>query len=208
VSETDGNGTSTTDGTNVTFVPTSNFIGAATIGYTIMNNIGESSSSTITVTVTNIPPLANPDSVTVAPNSVNNVLNPLANDMVETPGGSLGLVSVSETDGNGTAAISGTNVLFTPTTDFTGTATIDYTITDNVGGTNSSVITASVGSVTPIPVNAQLSNGNVILTWTNSAFDLQFSTNVVGPYVTIPDATSPYTNMMTTNSMGFFRLVH
>ncbi|HTX20310.1 MAG TPA: Ig-like domain-containing protein, partial [Candidatus Aquilonibacter sp.] len=208
VSETDGNGTSTTDGTNVTFVPTSNFIGAATIGYTIMNNIGESSSSTITVTVTNVPPLANPDSVTVAPNSVNNVLNPLANDMVETPGGSLSLVSVSETDGNGTAAISGTNVLFTPTTDFTGTATIDYTITDNVGGTNSSVITASVGNVTPIPVNAQLSNGNVVITWTNSAFDLQFSTNVVGPYVTIPDATSPYTNMMTTNSMGFFRLVH
>jgi Bacterial Ig domain len=209
VSETDGNGTPTTDGTNVTFIPANDFRGTGTIAYTITDNIGESSSSTITVTVTNRPPLANPDFFNVAPNSANNVLDPLANDVVETPGGTLSLVSVSETDGNGTASISGANVIFTPRADFTGTATIGYTITDNVGGTNSSIINVSVGNLTPIPLNEQISGGNVILTWTNSVFGLQFSTNVAGPYVTIPGATSPYTNFISTNSpTGFFRLVH
>ena len=67
-------------------------------------------------------------------------LTPLTNDVVQTPGGSLTIISVNPT--NGTASIvGGTNVLFTPQTNFIGTATIGYTITDNVGGTNASLIT-------------------------------------------------------------------
>ncbi|HLX71356.1 MAG TPA: cadherin-like domain-containing protein [Verrucomicrobiae bacterium] len=52
VSEVDGNGTPTSNGTNVTFVPTANFIGTATFNYTITDNIGEMSNSVVTVTVT------------------------------------------------------------------------------------------------------------------------------------------------------------
>jgi hypothetical protein len=201
----DGNETATITGTNITFVPVKNFIGTAVVGYTIQDNLGDLSTSTITVTVTNNPPLANPDSFVVAPNSVNNVLSPLVNDAVQTPGGSLILVSVSPT--NGTASISGTNVLFTPTGGFTGLATIGYTITDNIGGTNGSLITVTVGSVTPIPLNeAVLNRTNIVLSWTNAAFSLQRATNVAGPYVTIPGATSPYTNLTTTNAAAFFRL--
>jgi hypothetical protein len=56
----------------------------------------------------------------------------LVNDVVVTPGGSLTIIGVVPT--NGTAVIvGGTNVLFTPSTNFTGTATIGYTIIDNVG---------------------------------------------------------------------------
>jgi hypothetical protein len=46
------------------------------------------------------------------------------------------------------------------------------------------------------------------LEWTDlsSVFSLQFSTNVAGPYTTILGATSPYTNTMTTNAIGFYRL--
>jgi len=72
---------------------------------------------------------------------------------VKTPGGSLSLVSVSGT--NGVASISGTNVVFVPAVNFVGVATIGYTITDNVGGTNSSVITVTVTNVAPV-ANAQL----------------------------------------------------
>lgn len=203
----DSNGTAAISGTNVTFTPVNDFVGTSTIGYTIVDNVGNTSSSTITVTVTNIPPLANPVSESVAENSVNNLFNPLANDVVETSGGSLSLVSVSETDGNGTASVTGANVVFTPTTGFTGTANIAYTITDNIGGTNSSTIAVSVGNLaTPIPVTAQFSGGNIILNWTNPAFILQTSTNVMGPYLTIPGATSPYTNLIGTNPASFFRL--
>ena len=205
----DGNETATAvGGTNVSFIPAPNFVGTATVGYTIQDNLGNTSSSTITVLVTNIPPAANPDSYNVPENSVNNVLSPLANDVLETSGGSLSLVPGSLTPTNGTATISGTNVLFTPTTGFTGTATIGYSVTDGIGGTNSSVITVAVGSVAAIPVSAQISGGKLVLSWNNAVFSLQTSTNVAGPYITIPGASSPYTNLISTNAAGFFRLVH
>lgn len=202
----DGNGTAAISGTNITFTPAVNFIGTATIGYTIQDNLGNTNSSTLTVTVTNIPPLANPDSYTVLENSANNVFNPLTNDVVETPGGSLSLVSISPN--KGTAMISGNQVSFTPTANFVGTAIIGYTVTDNVGGTNSAFITVAVGNVTPIPVSAQVSDGKLVLSWSNPTFSLQTSTNVAGPYSAIPGATSPYTNLITTNAAGFFRLMH
>lgn len=142
------NGAATTDGTNILFTPDVNFIGTATIGYTITDNVGGTNSSLITITVTNIPPLANPDSDSASENSANDSLSPLINDSVQTPGGSLTIIAVNPT--NGTATISGTNVLFTPATSFIGTATIGYTITDNIGGTNSSLITVTVTNRPPL----------------------------------------------------------
>jgi hypothetical protein len=206
VSETDGNGTASISGTSVAFTPAHNFTGTASITYTLVDDMGSNSTSTISVTVTNDPPLANPVSYVVAKNSVNNVLNPLAHDAVQTPGGALGLLSVSAT--NGTASISGTNVLFTPAAGFTGTATIGYAITDNLGGTNSSLITVAVG-LTSIPLSLQVSGANHVLSWNNApfGFSLQFATSVEGPYVTIPGAGSPYT-IPPTNAAGFYRLVY
>jgi uncharacterized repeat protein (TIGR01451 family) len=137
------------DGTNVLFTPTTNFTGTATIGYTITDNVGGTNSSLITLGVTNRPPIANPDFYSISENSVTNVLTPLGNDVVVTPGGTLTIISVSPT--NGTAVIvDGTNVLFTPTTNFTGTAIIGYTIIDNVGGTNTSLITITVVNLPPV----------------------------------------------------------
>lgn len=115
------------------------------------------------------------------------------------------LISVTPT--NGTAAISGNQVLFTPATNFVGAATIGYTITDNIGGTNASLITVTVGNVTPIPLNVSLSGGQLTFTWSDSSFSLQSSTNVVGPYTTIVGATNPYV-ILATNTMGFYRLIH
>ena len=132
------------------------------------------------------------------------MLNPLTNDVVETPGGSLSLVGVNETDGNGIPNTSGNQVLFRPNYGFLGTATIGYTITDNLGGTSSSTITVSV---VPNQVYSQLlPGGNFVISWSNSSFNLQSATNVSGPYLTIPGATSPYTNVTSAQAAGFFRL--
>jgi uncharacterized repeat protein (TIGR01451 family) len=139
------NGTAVISGTNVLFVPATNFVGTATIGYTITDGVGGTNSSLITVTVTNIPPVANPDAFSVGENTTNR-FNPLLNDVVMTPGGVMAIIAVSPT--NGAAVIlGGTNVQFIPNLNFTGTATIGYTITDGVGGTNSSLITVTVTNV-------------------------------------------------------------
>ncbi len=208
----DANGTATvSNGTNIIYNATNvDFTGTASVGYTIMDDLGETNGTTITLTITNNPPLANPITNSVAENSANNAFNVLTNDVLETPGGTLGLVSVSETDGNGTATKSGNNVLFTPASSFTGTASIGYTITDNVGGTSSSTITVNVINSTPPSVGAALiSGGNLVLSWSDPSYTLQTTTNLLGTWTTIVGASSPYTNMINGNTnAAFFRLVH
>jgi uncharacterized repeat protein (TIGR01451 family) len=120
-------------------------IGSPTLDPNPTNNV----SAPVITAITNMPPIAEPDFYSISENSVTNLLLPLINDVLETPGGMLTVIGVSPT--NGTAVIvGGTNVLFTPATNFTGTATIGYTITDNVGGTNSSLITITIVSLPPL----------------------------------------------------------
>jgi hypothetical protein len=47
---------------------------------------------------------------------------------------------------------------------------------------------------------------NLTFTWANTNFSLAFATNVLGPYVKIPGATSPFVTN-TSGGTGFFRLV-
>src|SRR5581483_2796287 len=141
------NGTAAIVGNTVQFTPATNFVGTATVGYTISDGIGGFTDSLITVLVTNIAPVANPDSASITENT-STIVSPLDNDTVQTPGGSLTIIDVSPT--NGTASIVGNTVQFTPTTNFVGTATIGYTISDGIGGTNSSLITITVTNIAPI----------------------------------------------------------
>src|SRR5205809_319091 len=131
-------------GTNVLFTPATNFNGTGTIGYTISDGNGGTASALITVTVgpANDPPVAVDDNASTA-EDVPVTISPLDNDS-DVDGDILTITSVTAT--NGTAVIvGGTNVLFTPATNFNGTATIGYTIIDGQGGTNSALVTVAVG---------------------------------------------------------------
>jgi uncharacterized repeat protein (TIGR01451 family) len=139
-------------GTNVQFTPSSNYVGAATIGYTISDGSG-TASALITINVTNRPPVAVDDIATTPENSPVTI-QPLANDS-DPDGDPLTIVSV--TASNGTATIvNGTNVLFSPATNFNGSASVGYTISDGSGGNGSATITVSV---TPVADIAVLKNG-------------------------------------------------
>src|SRR5206468_3351639 len=136
------NGTASIAGTNVVFTPAANFNGTATIGYSISDGNGGTSSALITVTVSGVndPPVAVNDFT----NTVEDVavtIQALANDS-DVDGDPLIITSVSPT--NGTASIAGTNVVFTPGANFNGSATIGYSITDGHGGTASALITVTV----------------------------------------------------------------
>ena len=140
------NGTANISGTNVVFTPATNFLGTAFVGYSITDGNGGTNSALITISVTNRPPVAVNDSAS-APENVAVTVPVLAND-ADPDGDALAIVSVSPT--NGTAVISGTNVVFTPATNFLGTATAGYIITDGFGGTNSALITISVTNIPPV----------------------------------------------------------
>src|ERR1019366_7352803 len=115
----------------------------------ITDGNGGTNAALITVSVTNRPPMAVNDTA-ATPVNVSVTIPALAND-TDPDSQALSIVSVSPT--NGTAGISGTNIIFNPTTNFIGTAFVGYTITDGSGGTNSAVITISVTNRPPIAVN-------------------------------------------------------
>jgi len=73
----------------------------------------------------------------------------LVNDS-DVDGDTLAIISVSPT--NGAASISGTNVVFTPATNFVGTATIGYRISDGNGGTSSALIIVNVTPLNDAPL--------------------------------------------------------
>jgi uncharacterized repeat protein (TIGR03803 family) len=60
---------------------------------------------------------------------------------------------------------------------------------------------------TPVPLTLQLVNGQVILSWTNATFSLQAAPSVTGPYTTVAEAVSPYTNTIS-GQQQFFRLIN
>ncbi len=62
-----------------------------------------------------------------------------------------------------------------------------------------------VVSQAPGPIRAGLSGANVVLTWPGSAL-LQSSTNLANGFGDISNATSPYTNSITSAPQRFFRL--
>jgi hypothetical protein len=96
-------------------------------------------------TPTNQPPVANPDSATTAQNTAVTIAAStlLAND-TDANGDTLGLTGVSNPV-NGSVTFSNGNVIFTPSTNFTGDASFDYSISDGQGGTSSALVSVAVG---------------------------------------------------------------
>ena len=146
------NGTVTTDGSVLTYTPTANFIGTETLEYVLSDGRGGSQTASVTITVdeVNDPPSANPDSFTVNEDSV---LTINVNDLLDNdnPGSgednqTLSITSVSNAV-NGTVAINGNTISFTPNANFFGTASFEYTIQDDGVSNGVSDAATAVGEV-------------------------------------------------------------
>jgi hypothetical protein len=134
----------------IQFTPDANFHGAASFDYTVQDDGTTNGSAdpltgtghvTFAVTEVNDAPTAADDSLSaVAEDSGQRTISfasLLGNDSkgpANESGQSLTITTVSNAVG-GLVSISGTDVLFTPTADFSGTASFDYTVQDN-GTTN------------------------------------------------------------------------
>ncbi|HEY4178814.1 MAG TPA: Ig-like domain-containing protein [Kofleriaceae bacterium] len=143
-------GTVTGDGTHWTYTPELNFNGedSATLSVTTQHYGMTEGSVHITVTPVNDAPVANPDTLLAQFDTVRTVTSSdlVAND-TDVDGDTLIIQSVTAGQ-HGTAAMSGTNVLFTPDTGFGGAAGFTYSIVDGHGGMASSTVTLTVGADT------------------------------------------------------------
>jgi gliding motility-associated-like protein len=154
----------------VTFTSVANFNNTATLQYRVNDNGGATSNSgtiSVTVTAVNDPPVANNDAGTATEDNVLNI-NVIANDT--DPDGSINGSTIdlnpsspgiqnTITNASGTFAASVASpgiVIYTPASNFTGTATATYTVNDNGGLTSNSAtitITVTASNDAPVAVN-------------------------------------------------------
>jgi VCBS repeat-containing protein len=152
-------GTASVVGNKVVFNPGTDFDDLALgesetviVTYSIVDQHGASSSSTVAITVTrtNDGPVANPDSRTTSENSAI-VVDVVANDTDADNNAVLTVVAASGPAGQGTVTIVENQVRFDPGTDFdhlangeSATVTLNYTIEDEHGASSSSTVTITV----------------------------------------------------------------
>ncbi|WP_261840873.1 Ig-like domain-containing protein [Aliamphritea ceti] len=141
------NGSAQISGGNIMFTPASGFSGAESFSYTLSDGQGGTDSATVTVTVTassqNTAPVAKNDSAST--NAGTAVTIAVLNNDSDTDGDSLTITAANSSLGNVT--ISGNQLVFTPANGFTGTAIVNYSISDGNGGTDSATVSVAVNAV-------------------------------------------------------------
>ena len=149
---TNGTAVLNADG-SVTFTPTTDFNGTASFVYTVEDGNGGSDTATVTITVPaqNDAPIAVDDGpLSTDEDTPLTGINVLGND-TDADGDPLTVTSASSPDGTVTINPDG-SLDFTPNTDFNGPTTIQYTIDDGNGGTDTATVTINVAPVNDDPV--------------------------------------------------------
>ena len=161
-----GQGSASVVANQVQFNPGSDFnhlavgdTASVTVNYTIQDQFGATSASTVTVTVTgtNDGPVANPDAAATTENA-NALIDVLVNDTDVDDGAVLTVTAATAPAGQGTASVVANQVQFAPGSDFDYLAvgestvvTVDYSIADDQGATSSSTIAITVTGTNDAP---------------------------------------------------------
>jgi len=184
-----GNGAVSFAGSNITFTPAQNFNGPALVSYTITDGNGNSDSANLTVDVQadNDAPVAANDSANTNEDT-NVIVDVLANDS-DVDGDTLSVTAVSASAGAASVNANG-DVLYTPPADFNGPVTLNYTVSDGNGGTDSASVSVTVNAVNDAPV-ANPDSGTANEDTTVTIDVLTNDTDVDGDTLSITDATSP-----------------
>ena len=143
------NGITSVAGNSVTFTPTAGFTGTGSFTYRA-NGPGGPSATSGPVNITVLPA---PPTVTAAPGPFSTPFNtPINIDLVSRITGTFTSIATTGVT-NGTTTVSGSVVTFTPTTNFSGTGSFQFTAT-NAGGTSAPSAAMNISVLPPPPVVA------------------------------------------------------
>jgi len=155
ISSTATNGTVTLNTTTGAFVytPGANYNGPDTFIVTVSDGQGGTTTSTVTIGVTpvNDAPVANNDSITTNEGSAVTVT--VRDNDTDAEGNPLTVSTVTQ-GANGSVVIDAVtgNPIYTPNTNFNGTDSFTYTISDGQGGTSTATVNVTVNAVNDAPV--------------------------------------------------------
>ncbi|NQD38888.1 tandem-95 repeat protein [Permianibacter sp. IMCC34836] len=164
-----GSGTLVDNGNGTwTFTPAANFNGSVSFNYTVSDGSASSSSTaSLSVTPVNDAPVASNDSASVNEDGSITV-NVLANDS-DIDGGALSVTHAVA--GNGIVVINAdSSITYLPNSNYNGSDTITYVISDGNGGTSTATVTVNVTPVndapvaTPVTLTAVAEDGSRLIT--------------------------------------------
>jgi hypothetical protein len=156
-------GTAVVSNFKLFYTPDTNFSGSDSFTYIVKDGKGGRDEATVNITVTavNDAPSAKNDVATVETGSSATVVDLLSND-TDTEGDTLTVTKVN-------AALQGTVVLtdgvvtYTPATDFTGSDSFSYTISDGTDtATATAIITVSASNITPVATDDDITSTTTI----------------------------------------------
>ncbi|WP_081216113.1 ExeM/NucH family extracellular endonuclease [Pseudoalteromonas luteoviolacea] len=135
----------------VSFTPSNDFVGVATISYSISDGNGGTASANIVVNVAakNLAPIASDDSANVLEDQ-SVTISVLGNDTDENVA-SLKVTSASLTAGRGQVEYSDSTVTYTPAENYHGASQITYVISDEQGLTDTALISVLVAPQNDAP---------------------------------------------------------
>jgi hypothetical protein len=137
------------DGT-VTYTPNANFNGADAFTYTVSDGTGGSDTATVSVTVhpVNDAPDAVDDTASTDEDTAVTI-SVLVND-VDVDGDTLTILGIGQ-GANGSVAVSGSNLIYTPNANFQGTDSFTYMADDDKDGFDTATVTVTVNAVNDAP---------------------------------------------------------
>jgi hypothetical protein len=144
------NGTVSCTAPNCTYTPNANFSGTDSYTYTISDPTALTDTATVTVTVSNQPPVAVDDTAST-PSNTPVTTNVVAND-TDPESGALSIQSFTQ-GSNGTVSCTVPNCTYTPNANFSGTDSYTYTISDPGGLTDVATVTVTVSNQPPVAVD-------------------------------------------------------
>lgn len=178
---TPANGTASIDGSNnVLYTPNGSFVGTDTLTYTITDGTnGQTTTATVRIVVTRVAPAINRDIVSTNSNTAITI-GVTSNDS-DPQGGTLNAPTITTMSKNGSATVSGNNIIYTPSNRFTGKDTLIYQrslVTTDACTTvlsDTAIVYITITNQPPVAVN------DAITTFSCTPVDIKIKTNDSDP---------------------------
>ncbi len=142
ISELPAHGNATVSGMTILYTPSPNYVGPDSFSYIASNASGTSPAANVTITVNQVAPTANTVNGFVLANSSNNVI----------PSSILGTatsITLTSAPANGSASVSGLDIIYTPNAGFVGTDNFKYIASNAAGSSSNASIFIAVSGVAP-----------------------------------------------------------